>query len=38
MAGLWDQGETVTVVRREPHATGVGKILALHVAEARESI
>lgn len=37
MAGLWDQGETVTVVRREPQATGVGKILALHVAEARES-
>ncbi len=35
MAGLWEQGDTVTVVRREPRATGVGKILALHVAEAR---
>ena len=33
MAGVWEQGDALTVVRREPRATGVGKILALHRAE-----
>jgi hypothetical protein len=32
MAGLWRDGETLRVVRREPYSTNAGKILALHVA------
>jgi hypothetical protein len=31
MAGLWRDGNTLRVVRREPHSTHAGKILALHV-------
>jgi hypothetical protein len=29
MAGVWRDGGTVRVVRRQPHATGAGKILPL---------
>ena len=32
MAAIWRDGRTLTIVRREPHATRTGKILALHVA------
>jgi len=32
MAGLWRDGGTLRVVRREPYATSGGKILALHIA------
>ena len=31
MAGLWRDGGTLRVVRRDPHVTSAGKILALHV-------
>jgi len=31
MAGIWRQGETLRLVRREPYATHASKILALHV-------
>ena len=31
MAGLWRDGGTLRVVRREPYATNAGKILALHI-------
>jgi hypothetical protein len=31
MAGLWRDGGTIRVVRRETHSTQAGKILALHV-------
>jgi hypothetical protein len=31
MAGFWRDGETVSVVRREPHATHSAKILPLHL-------
>jgi hypothetical protein len=31
MAGLWRDGGTLRVVRREPYSTNAGKILALHV-------
>jgi hypothetical protein len=31
MAGLWREGRTMRVVRREPHATQAGKLLPLHV-------
>jgi hypothetical protein len=33
MAGLWRDGGTLRVVRREPYATSGGKILALHVTK-----
>jgi hypothetical protein len=32
MADAWRDGKTVGVVRREPYATGAGKVLPLHVA------
>lgn len=31
MAGVWRDGRTLRVVRREPYATGAGKVLPLHV-------
>jgi hypothetical protein len=31
MADFWAQGETLRVVRREPHLTSAGKILPLHL-------
>ena len=31
MAAIWRDGRTLAVVRREPHATRTGKILALHI-------
>jgi len=31
MARAWQDGETLRVARREPYATGAGKILSLHV-------
>jgi hypothetical protein len=34
MAGLWEEGGTVRLVRREPQATETGKILPLQVVEA----
>lgn len=34
MAGVWRSGETLQVVRRPPHVTSGGKVLALHVAPA----
>jgi hypothetical protein len=32
MVGLWRDGGTLRVVRREPYVTNAGKVLALHVA------
>ncbi len=34
MASIWRHGETLLVSRREPHVTGAGKILPLHVLRA----
>ena len=34
MADFWAQGETLRVVRREPHLTPAGKILPLHLIES----
>ncbi len=31
MADRWQEGQTLRVIRREPYATGVGKILPLHI-------
>ena len=36
MATIWRDGGTLRVMRREPHATKAGKILALHVARQAE--
>jgi hypothetical protein len=33
MADVWGDGGTVRVLRREPYATGAGKILPLHVLD-----
>ncbi len=33
MADVWRDGDTLRVVRREPYATGAGKILPLHVLD-----
>jgi hypothetical protein len=35
MATLWRDGAVLQVARREPHATSAGKILPLHVGQAR---
>jgi len=35
MAGCWQEGQTVRVVRREPTATGAAKILPLHIQESQ---
>jgi hypothetical protein len=32
MADVWREGDTVQVLRREPHMTAAGKILPLHIA------
>jgi hypothetical protein len=32
MAGVWQDARTLRIVRREPHATGAGKVLPLHVS------
>ena len=34
MANRWREADTLRVVRREPHATPAGKVLALHVTHA----
>lgn len=34
MTGVWNQGETLRLVRREPLTTEVGKILPLHVEQS----
>jgi hypothetical protein len=31
MAGIWGEGGTLRVVRREPYATSASKVLPLHV-------
>ena len=31
MARIWREGQTVTVVRRQPHVTAAGKINTVHV-------
>ena len=31
MTSLWKDAGTLRIVRREPHATNAGKILAVHV-------
>jgi hypothetical protein len=33
MAGVWEQAESLRIVRREPYVTGVAKILPLHLIE-----
>jgi hypothetical protein len=33
MAGIWAEGETLRVERREPYATSSAKILPLHVLD-----
>jgi hypothetical protein len=33
MADVWRNGDTLHVVRREPYATGAGKVLPLHVLD-----
>jgi hypothetical protein len=35
MAGIWREGETLRVVRREPYATPAGKLLPLHILKPR---
>jgi hypothetical protein len=35
MARVWEQGEVLRVVRREPSLTAHGKILPLHIAVTR---
>ena len=35
MAEVWEQGETLRVVRREPSLTSAAKILPLHIANGR---
>ena len=35
MAGIWSEGETLRVERREPYATSSAKILSLHVLDGR---
>ena len=37
MAGLWGDGGTLQVVRREPHATRTGKVHVLHVEGAGDA-
>jgi hypothetical protein len=33
MADVWRKGDTVRLVRREPHMTAAGKILPLHITD-----
>ena len=37
MAGVWDDGQTLRVVRRKPRATRTGKIHVLHVERAADT-
>lgn len=37
MSGIWRDGNTLTVVRREPHTTSAAKVLPLHIVDQRRA-